>query len=125
MSDYAPKPEHKFTFGLWTVGNIGRDPFGGPTREPKAPAELVYLLGEVGAYGLNFQDNDLIPIDASPSKAEAIKKDFRKALDDVVCQFSKSNEWGIAGCRRWCAVQYEGLKIPHCQEICSETSHVI
>jgi len=84
MSDlYLPKPEHKFTFGLWTVGNIGRDPFGGPTREPKTPAELVYLLGEVGAYGVNFHDNDLIPIDATPARAEAIKKDFRKALADT------------------------------------------
>ncbi|HEX6269178.1 MAG TPA: xylose isomerase [Anaerolineales bacterium] len=80
---YLPRPEHKFTFGLWTVGNIGRDPFGGPVREPKTPAELVYLLGEVGAYGVNFHDNDLIPIDATPSEAEAIKKEFRKALDDT------------------------------------------
>jgi len=38
MSDYTPKPEHKFTFGLWTVGSVGRDPFGGPVREPKSPA---------------------------------------------------------------------------------------
>ena len=83
MSDYTPKPEHKFTFGLWTVGNSGRDPFGGPTRESKTPAELVYLLGEVGAYGVNFHDNDLIPIDATPAEAAAIKKDFRKALDDA------------------------------------------
>jgi xylose isomerase len=83
MSDYIPKPEHKFTFGLWTVGNIGRDPFGGPTRKSKTPAELVYLLGEVGAYGVNFHDNDLIPIDATPAEAEAIKKEFRKALDDT------------------------------------------
>jgi xylose isomerase len=83
MSDYTPKPEHKFTFGLWTVGNTGRDPFGGPVREPKTPAELVHLLGEVGAYGVNFHDNDLIPIDATPAEAEAIKKDFRKALDDT------------------------------------------
>ena len=80
---YTPKPEHKFTFGLWTVGNIGRDPFGGPTRELKTPAELVYLLGEVGAYGVNFHDNDLIPIDATPAEAEAIKKDFRKALAET------------------------------------------
>ena len=29
MSDqYAPRPEHKFSFGLWTVSNRGRDPFG-------------------------------------------------------------------------------------------------
>ncbi|MBI5294496.1 MAG: xylose isomerase [Chloroflexi bacterium] len=80
---YEPKPEHKFTFGLWTVGNRGVDPFGSATREHKSPAELVYLLGEVGAYGVNFHDNDLIPIDATPAEAEAIKKDFRKALTDT------------------------------------------
>ena len=96
MSDYTPKPEHKFTFGLWTVGNIGRDPFGGPTREPKTPAELVYLLGEVGAYGVNFHDNDLIPIDATPAEAAAIKKDFRKALDDtgLVVPMATTNLFG-------------------------------
>jgi xylose isomerase len=83
MSDYLPKPEHKFTFGLWTVGNRGVDPFGGATREQKTPAEVVYLLGEVGAYGVNFHDNDLIPIDATLVEAEAIKKEFRKALADT------------------------------------------
>jgi xylose isomerase len=83
MSDYSPTPAQKFTFGLWTVGNIGRDPFGGPVREPKTPAELVRLLGEVGAYGVNFHDNDLIPVDATPAEEAAIKKDFRQALDDT------------------------------------------
>jgi len=82
-NSYEPKPEHKFTFGLWTVGSVGRDPFGSPVRDPKSPAELAYLLGEVGAYGVNFHDNDLIPIDATPSEAEQIKKDFRKALADT------------------------------------------
>jgi xylose isomerase len=83
MDNYSPKPEHKFTFGLWTVANTGRDPFGGPVRDTKTPAELVYLLGEVGAYGVNFHDNDLIPIDATPAETEALKKDFRKALKDT------------------------------------------
>jgi len=83
MTDYSPKPEHQFAFGLWTVGNRGADPFGSVTRGHKTPAELVYLLGEVGAYGVNFHDNDLIPIDATPAEAEAIKKDFRKALADT------------------------------------------
>jgi xylose isomerase len=83
MSDYSPKPDHKFTFGLWTVGNRGADPFGSAVREHKSPAELVHLLGEVGAYGVNFHDNDLIPIDATPVEAEAIKKEFRKALSDT------------------------------------------
>jgi xylose isomerase len=83
MTDYTPKPEHKFTFGLWTVGSIGSDPFGGPVREPKSPADLVRLLGEAGAYGVNFPDNDLIPIDATPPEAEAIKKEFRQALEET------------------------------------------
>jgi len=83
MSDYSPKPEHKFTFGLWTVGNTGRDPFGAAVRASKTPAELVHLLGEVGAYGVNFHDNDLLPIDANPAEADAIKKAFRKALDET------------------------------------------
>ena len=80
-TNYKPKPEHKFTFGLWTVGNRGRVQFGTEVRESKTPAELVYLLGEVGAYGVNFHDNDFIPIDATPAEADKIKKDFRKALE--------------------------------------------
>jgi len=83
MSDYTPQSSNKFTFGLWTVGSIGRDPFGGPVREAKSPADLVRLLGEVGAYGVNFHDNDLIPVDASPAEADQIKKEFRKALADT------------------------------------------
>lgn len=83
MSKYSPTPENKFTFGLWTVGNVGRDPFGSPVRDGKSPADLVRLLGEVGAYGVNFHDNDLIPIDATPSERDAILKEFKKALADT------------------------------------------
>jgi xylose isomerase len=83
MADaFAPDPKMKFTFGLWTVGNVGRDPFGGPVREPISPPQICDLLGEAGAYGVNFHDNDLIPIDASPSQADQIKKDFKRALKD-------------------------------------------
>lgn len=96
MTNFLPKPEHKFTFGLWTVGSVGRDPFGSPVRDPKTPAELVYLLGEIGAYGVNFHDNDLIPIDATPAEAEAIKSDFRKALADtgLVVPMATTNLFG-------------------------------
>lgn len=80
---YDPKPEHKFTFGLWTVGNIGRDPFGQPTRETLSPAEIVRLLGEVGAYGVNYHDNDLIPIDADEAEAAKITREFKQALSDT------------------------------------------
>ena len=80
---YIPKPEDKFTFGLWTVGNIGRDPFGEPVREPKSPVELVHLLAEVGAWGVNFHDNDLVPITATTAERDQIVADFKKALDET------------------------------------------
>jgi xylose isomerase len=80
---YSPQPENKFSFGLWTVGNVGRDPFGEPVREPKSPVELVHLLAEVGAWGVNFHDNDLVPIDATPSERDKIVADFRKALEET------------------------------------------
>jgi xylose isomerase len=81
---YDPSPEHKFTFGLWTVGNVGIDPFGPAVRHRLTPAEIVYLLGDVGGvYGVNFHDNDLIPIDATPDEAARIKMEFRKALEDT------------------------------------------
>jgi len=77
----TPTAADKFTFGLWTVGNTGRDPFGEPTRPRLDPARIVEILGEVGGvYGVNFHDNDLIPIDATPAEADQIKKDFKKAL---------------------------------------------
>jgi xylose isomerase len=78
----SPNSKYKFTFGLWTVGNPGRDPFGGPVRETISPPQIADLLGEVGAYGVNFHDNDLIPIDATPEQAAQIKKDFKRALKD-------------------------------------------
>src|SRR5207244_2575768 len=61
---YTPRPEHKFTFGLWTVGNRGRDPFGDATRASLSPITSVRRLSELGAYGVNLHDNDLVPIDA-------------------------------------------------------------
>jgi xylose isomerase len=63
---FQPKPEHKFSFGLWTVGNRGRDPFGDFVREPISPVQIVEMLAEVGAWGVNLHDNDLVPIDATP-----------------------------------------------------------
>ncbi|MBN1220524.1 MAG: xylose isomerase [Anaerolineae bacterium] len=80
---YESKPEHKFTFGLWTVGNIGRDPFGEPVREPMSPVALVHLLAEVGAWGVNFHDNDLVPIDATPAERDRIVANFKKAMDET------------------------------------------
>src|SRR5271167_4728116 len=76
---YQPRPEHKFSFGLWTVGNPGRDPFGEPVRPILPPVELVRLLGEVGAWGVNLHDNDLVPIDATLAERDRIVREFKKA----------------------------------------------
>src|SRR5215211_160284 len=78
-----PNPSHKFTFGLWTVGNRGRDPFGEFVRPALDPCEVVKRLAELGAYGVNFHDNDLVPIDASPAERDRIVRDFRTALDST------------------------------------------
>lgn len=83
MANYQPLPEHRFTFGLWTVGNTGRDPFGGPVRRQLSPVEIVHLLAEVGAYGVNYHDNDLYPIDATPAERAQILRDFKQALSET------------------------------------------
>jgi xylose isomerase len=94
---YEPKPEHKFTFGLWTVGNVGLDPFAAtPVREKLSPVDLVHLLAEVGAYGVNFHDNDLVPIDATAAERENIVADFKKALAEtgIVVPMATTNLFG-------------------------------
>jgi xylose isomerase len=78
-NQYTPRPEHKFSFGLWTVSNRGRDPFGDAVREPLPPCEAVKMLAEVGAWGVNLHDNDLVPIDATPGERDRIVGEFRDA----------------------------------------------
>jgi xylose isomerase len=80
--NYKPKPEHKFTFGLWTVGNRGRDPFGDATRPSLSPVTIVKRLSELGAYGVNLHDNDLVPIDATAAERDRIVREFKQGLDD-------------------------------------------
>jgi xylose isomerase len=75
---YYPKPHHKFSFGLWTIGNRGRDPFGDAVRATIRPTDIVRLLSEVGAWGVNLHDNDLVPIDATASERNRIVKEFKK-----------------------------------------------
>ncbi len=72
----------KFTFGMWTVGNPGRDPFGEPVRPPLSPVQICQLLGEVGAYGVNLHDNDLVPIDSSAQQRAQIVREFKKVCKD-------------------------------------------
>ena len=80
----APEPTRadKFTFGLWTVGNPGRDPFGDPVRPPLPPTRIVQRLAELGAYGVNLHDNDLVPFGASAPERDRIVREFKAALSD-------------------------------------------
>ncbi len=78
---YQPTREDHFTFGLWTVGNRGRDPFGVEVRPALEPTYIVEKLSELGAWGVNFHDNDLVPFDATPAERDKIVADFKRALD--------------------------------------------
>lgn len=82
MNILTPKKSDKFTFGLWTVGNPGRDPFGEPTRQPVSPVTIVKKLSELGVYGVNLHDNDLIPIDATAAERDKIVSAFKRALNE-------------------------------------------
>jgi xylose isomerase len=78
--EFTPTKADRFTFGLWTVGNRGRDPFGMEVRDPIPPERIVQKLSELGAYGVNLHDNDLVPIDATPAQRDRIVRDFRRVL---------------------------------------------
>jgi xylose isomerase len=83
VTAYEPRPEHRFSFGLWTLGNVGRDPFGDPTRAPVDPIDTVKLLGQLGAWGVSLHDNDLVPFDASPAERDRIVARFSAAVADA------------------------------------------
>ena len=87
MSKYTPTPADRFTFGLWTVGNRGRDPFGLEVRPPIDPVDIVHMLADIGAWGVNLHDNDLVPIDATPSERDQIVSRFKKALEETGLAF--------------------------------------
>lgn len=82
MDPYAPTPADRFTFGLWTVGNPGRDPFGDAVRAPIPPTRIVQKLAECGAFGVNLHDDDLVPFGSTAAERDRIVRDFRRALDD-------------------------------------------
>jgi xylose isomerase len=82
-NDLTPSPEHRFTFGLWTVGNPGRDPFGGPTRAPLDPVDSVRKLAELGAWGISLHDEDLVPHGSSAAERDRIVARFKATLGET------------------------------------------
>jgi xylose isomerase len=79
----TPAPEHRFTFGLWTVGNPGRDPFGGPTRAPLDPVDAVRRLAELGAWGVSLHDEDLVPYGSPAAERDRLVARFAAALQET------------------------------------------
>jgi xylose isomerase len=93
---YRPTRADKFSFGLWTVGNPGRDPFGSETRPRLDPHDSVRKLAELGAFGISMHDDDLVPYDASPSERDAIVSSFAKTLasSGIVVSMATTNLFG-------------------------------
>jgi xylose isomerase len=83
VQETQPRPDDHFTFGLWTVGNRGRDPFGSEVRPPLDPVDVVRRLADLGAYGVNLHDDDLVPFGSSASERDAIVARFKGALDET------------------------------------------
>ncbi len=89
----TPTPSDKFAFGLWTIGHVGGDPFGGPTRSPIDPVDFVAKLAEIGAWGVSFHDDDLIPFGSTSAERDAMVGRFSRALADsgVVASMATTN----------------------------------
>jgi len=97
MSDsFDPTPDDRFSFGLWTVGNPGADPFGGPVRTRMLATEIVQGLAAAGAWGVNLHDNDLVPFGAPAAERDRIVAEFKQALDDhgLVVPMATTNLFG-------------------------------
>jgi xylose isomerase len=78
-----PTRDDKFSFGLWTIGYNGADPFGGPTRPPLDVVEAVTKLSELGAYGLTFHDDDLFAFGSTDAERQKQIDRLQKALADT------------------------------------------
>ena len=94
---YEPARDDKFSFGLWTVGWQGVDPFGVATRAPMDPAHAVEKLAELGAYGVTFHDDDLIPFGSSESDRESRIASFRGSCNAMWCHRMPSTRAPCSG----------------------------
>jgi xylose isomerase len=79
----TPTPADKFSFGLWTVGWPASDPFGAPTRAPVDPVETVHQLASLGAWGVSFHDDDLIPFGTGSGERDRLIARFKAALEET------------------------------------------
>ena len=91
--ELQPKPEDRFAFGLWTIGHIGRDPFGDATRPSIDPVDFIRGLADIGAWGVSFHDDDLMTFGAPETQRRAELDRFKKGLDEtgIVCSMATTN----------------------------------
>jgi xylose isomerase len=96
MSDFTPTPADRFSFGLWTVGWAAQDVFGSASRPPLDPVEAVHKLAELGAHGVNFHDEDVIPFGTSDGERDKLIARFKEALSatGVVVTTATTNLFG-------------------------------
>ncbi|GIJ46952.1 xylose isomerase [Virgisporangium aliadipatigenens] len=96
MTAYTPTKQDKFSFGLWTVGWTAQDVFGSSSRAPLDPVEAVHKLGEFGAYGVSFHDDDLVPFGTDGGERDKLIARFKEALDatGVVTSMVTTNLFG-------------------------------
>jgi xylose isomerase len=80
---YAPTRADRFSFGIWTVGWQGVDVFGPAVRPVMSADRAVRKLAELGAYGVNFHDNDVFDFDASDRDRDNRITGFKQALADT------------------------------------------
>ena len=93
MPDLTARPEDKFSFGLWTIGNRGRDPFGEAVRPKIEVTDMLKGLADLGVYGVSFHDDDLMSFGAPESQRRAELEAFKKTLDEtgLVCSMATTN----------------------------------
>ncbi len=91
--DFTPRPEDRFSFGLWTVGNRGRDPFGEATRPKLETDEILRGLADLGVWGVSFHDDDLMTFGAPESQRRSELEAFKRTLDEtgLVCSMATTN----------------------------------
>ncbi|MDP1879181.1 MAG: xylose isomerase [Actinomycetota bacterium] len=91
--DLTPRPENRFSFGLWTVGNRGRDPFGEAVRPKLETTEILKGLADIGVWGVSFHDDDLMTFGAPESQRRAELDEFKRTLDEtgLVCSMATTN----------------------------------
>ena len=91
--EFTPTPENHFAFGLWTVGNRGRDPFGDAVRAKLETVDMIKGLADIGVWGVSFHDDDLMSFGAPEKQRRAELDAFKKALDEtgMVCSMATTN----------------------------------